>query len=257
MYIDSCTTDYLQRGSSNFDEQAHNYYRIRAGRKSSFDPLSLPAALYWSNAGQRSSDGDFSFDQVQGRHLSGTSVRLRSGAFQHPSRQSTTPPAPFNPPSQLQSGADVQFLQTSPVSSTPQPEVLASASAPPWQQTSPEIARSAPTSQQTCATSTAPLQQVIRSQPRRPGQVSADLLISTSQQRRSNPNMHRAQEIDTEHATYIETENSHELEIQNAQEVDRESAEPGPHNRRRNLQDQGDLMPSQQRLKKKKSGIVE
>ena len=54
MYTESCITDYLQRGGSNFDEQAHNYYRIRAGTRSNFDPLSPPAARYWSNTGQRS-----------------------------------------------------------------------------------------------------------------------------------------------------------------------------------------------------------
>lgn len=152
MYTESCTTDYLQRGGSNFDEQAHNYYRIRARMRSSFDPLSPPAALYWSNAGQRSSDGDFSFDQAQGRHRSGTPVHLGSGAFLHPSRLSTMPLAPFNPPSRLRSRAYEQLLQTSPVSSMPQPKVLASA---PTSQPSPW--------QQTCGASTTPMPPVIHS----------------------------------------------------------------------------------------------
>lgn len=199
MYREACTTDYLQRGGSNFDEQAHNYYRIRAGMRSSFDPLSPPAALYWSNAGQRSNDGDFSTAEAQGQHRSGTPVHLGSGAFVHPSRLSTMPPAPFNPPSGLRSGVDAQLLQTSPISSAPQQEVPASA----------------PASQPS-------LRQVIRSQPRRPGQISAYVLISTSQHRRSSTNLHRAREIDTEHAAHIETENSHDLEIQNRQEVDRQ-----------------------------------
>ena len=71
--------------------------------------------------------------------------------------------------------------------------------------------------------------------------------MSTSHQRRSSTNLHHAHEIDTKHAAYIETKNSQDLEIQNAQEVDRESAELGPHNRRRSWQDQGDQRPSQQR----------
>ena len=163
MYTESCTIDYLQRGGSNFDEQTHNYYKIRAGTRSSFDPLSPPAALYWSNAGQRSNDGDFSFDQAHGQHRFGTLVHFGSGAFLHPSRLSTMPPTPFNPPPPVTTSIRSRCATSADIAS------FFSAVARGSSKCAIFTAFVVAADMRNFNNTTAGLRQVIRTQPRRPG----------------------------------------------------------------------------------------
>ncbi|KAG0620710.1 hypothetical protein M758_4G237400 [Ceratodon purpureus] len=125
MYRNS-NSDYLRRGGSNFDEPTQNYYRIHAGRRSSFNPLSLSAAVYWSNTGQGSSYGDLEIHEAEGRQeadlpnqLPGPgdgddqeavyeerrSLRLGNAAFQYPSRRAATPSSPEPHPADVRTTA--------------------------------------------------------------------------------------------------------------------------------------------------------
>ena len=166
MYTISTGSDYLRRGGSNFDENTQSYYRVHGGRRSNFDPMSLPAKVYWSSARQRNNGGSTGHE-TEGRHEGDL---WHESDQRHVSLQRTA--GLQRPQGDDREGESEYLLQLR--RGAFQPPTSRSPTALPW------LLRSAAAVPQPSPTSS----QVIRSEPRRFPCIFADGLIA-SQQRRS------------------------------------------------------------------------